>query len=140
MDIFRKMRRLNPTVHTIETVKNMVDEKSVTKGLKRTFHEDICEDSIIGAACYNEGKKDGYREGYEEASRIYETKLRSQSEEFFKKAEIAKSQINEYKKLLREYEECIEMLEAENERTKKENDLLRKLLNNKARLEQIKVA
>lgn len=140
MDVFRKIRRSSPALHAAETVKNMVDEKSVIKGVKKTLHEDICEDSVIGAAIYNSGHKAGYRKGYEEASRVYETKLHRQAQAFFDKTEVVKVQLKQYQELLKEYEKYIEELETENQRTKEENALLKKMLADKRRLESLKIA
>lgn len=140
MNISRKIRRLIPAVHAADTVRNMMQENSIKEGLRKTLHEDICEDSFVGAGIYNTGVKDGYRMGYKEASEIYETKLRRQSEAFFEKAEIAKNQINKYRKLLLEYEKYIEILEGESNRTKRENILLQKMIADKNRLENLHIA
>ena len=136
----RFVRRLDPRIHTYETIKNIVDEKSLKKGLTRTLREDYLEDNPITTPIYNQGKHDGKKEGYVEASREYEAKLLKQANEFLKQKELAKSKIAEYEKLLDEYEEAISKLEAKVRRTEAENKLLRELLSSERQLRKLKVS
>ena len=62
----------------------------------------------------NKGKVAGMKIGYETASAEYENKLRKQAEMFLKEKENVNIMVEEYEKLLNEYEKHIEKLEAEN--------------------------
>lgn len=59
MGLMRGLWRMTGVGHTIDTVKNIVDEGSLLDGLKRTIKEDLTEDNIIGKAIYDSGKYDG---------------------------------------------------------------------------------
>lgn len=138
MGVGRFIRRINPTVHTVETVQNIVKEKSVKKGLERTFREDFCEDNPLTRSVYDVGKLDGKEEGYVEASQEYESKLLGQAAEFLKQRELDEKQLEAYEQLLDGYESAISELEAKVERTEEENELLGQLLIQERQLRKLK--
>lgn len=82
MGFARFLRRTTLAGRAIDTVKNIIDEGSVSGGVKRTLKEDFCEDIPITAPFYKMGKRDGKKEGYIEASSVYELKLRSLTDMF----------------------------------------------------------
>lgn len=112
----------------IDTFRNIADEGSIIKGVKRTWKEDLCEDNPITSRIYQEGKFDGKKEGYVEASYDYETKFIRQADEFLKQKQIMENARDEYEKLLDEFEAEIEFLSNKVDKTKSENDYLQQLL------------
>ena len=84
MGVMRMIRRYLGGAWLLDATENMIKEKSVAKGIKRTLKEDICEDNPIGKLIYETGRSDGKTEGYNKASEEYEEKLRKQAEEFFR--------------------------------------------------------
>lgn len=115
-----------------ETTKNVMDEGSLTKGVTRTVKETITEDMPGVSHAYqhikNEGRKEGRREGYNEASALYEKKLKDLTDKFLSQKRVLEGQINEYKNLLKEYESVIEQLERKLEKTEDENRRLREII------------
>lgn len=61
----------------------------------------------------NKGRMEGMKDGYREASEIYEQKLREQAAKFISQEIVFQEQKDEYEKLLDEYEEYIKNLERE---------------------------
>ncbi|MBZ4671358.1 MAG: hypothetical protein PWQ76_296 [Clostridiales bacterium] len=59
----------------------------------------------------NKGRYEGMKDGYNEASAEYESKLRKQAEEFLSQMKDVKKEKEEYEKLLSEYETYIQDLE-----------------------------
>ena len=137
MGLLRGMWRSTGVGRTIDTVRNIVEEGSVSGGLKRTFKEDITEDSLIGKAIYNSGKYDGKKEGYVEASAEYEKKLLAQADEFLKQTKDFVRERDEYEALLDAYEREIDELENKINRTQVENVLLQQLLLKERSLKQL---
>lgn len=128
MGILRGMWRSLPLGRTIDTVKNMVEEGSITEGFKRTIKEDWTEDSIIGRAIYQSGKYDGKQEGYIEASDEYEEKLLRMADQFLAQKQVFEQEKEAYNQLLEEYEAEIERLQAKTSLTEAENEYLKRLL------------
>ena len=64
---------------------------------------------------YDEGKDEGRRDGYVEASYEYEKKLLKQAEEFLKQKEIAKSKRKQYDNYIDELENKVQITEQEKE-------------------------
>ena len=62
----------------------------------------------------NKGRFEGMKDGFAEASDLYEQKLREQAEDFLSQAKNFKKSKKEYEELLAVYEEYIEKLEKEN--------------------------
>ena len=132
------IRNLVPFARHAATIKNMVEEKSVVEGIKKTAREDICEDNPLTSRIYATGKYDGKKEGYVEASEEYEEKLLSQANEFLKQKTIFESQRDEYEKLLDDYENEINRLESLNVRTQEETEYLKELLLSERQLIKMK--
>lgn len=128
MGIGRLLWRGSILGRTVDTVKNIKNEGSVTKGVKRTVHEDLCEDNPITRQVYKAGKTEGKKEGYEVASNEYEAKLLEQADLFLKQKQIFENERDEYEKLLDEYEKEIDTLSAKLHRTEEENVYLQELL------------
>ena len=63
MGIIRGIIKSTPIGRLITTAYNIVDERSLVDGIKRTIKEDWTEDNIITAPVYRWGKNEGYREG-----------------------------------------------------------------------------
>lgn len=138
MGIKRFMWRSTSIGRIIDTVTNIVDEGSITEGLKRTYKEDICEDNPLTAQIYNMGRCDGKHDGYTEASQQYETKLLKQADEFLKQTKIFEDQRDAYNQLLNEYDVEIENLRNKVYSTEKENEYLSQLLKRKEQLSNLK--
>lgn len=120
----------------VDAVKNVVDEGSVSDGVKKTIKEDMTEDSPIGKMIYESGRYDGKKEGYEEASSEYEHKLIEQADRFLKQASVIEKERDEYEKLLDEYDKEIELLENKADKTDRENKYLQELLLKERKLRQ----
>jgi hypothetical protein len=103
--------------------------------MKETYTEDF----PLTAAFYKAGKRSGYKEGYESASNEYQQKLLQQADEFLSQKEILKRDVKKYQKLLDEYDNEIERLTKENEKTKKECEYLKLLLKKREELKEMKV-
>lgn len=138
MGFVRFLRRTTLAGRAIDTVKNIIDEGSVTGGVKRTLKEDFCEDIPITAPFYNMGKRDGKKEGYIEASSVYGLKLRSLTDMFLSQKKVYGNQIAEYEKLLNDYDVVIEELQQKYNRTQEENEYLNFLLINERNLRRIR--
>lgn len=128
MGIGRMLWRSTGIGRIIDTTKNIVDERSLVEGVKRTVKEDYCEDNPLTSAIYKSGKYDGKIEGYEEASDEYEKKLLKQADEFLEQTHIFESESNAYEGLLDEYEKEICKLSEKINRTEAENEYLQQLL------------
>lgn len=140
MGLDRFIKRQIPIIHTIDTIKNIVDEGSVKDGIKRTVKEDYCEDNPITSNIYKAGKYDGKIEGYNEASKVYEAKLIEQADAFLKQKKLAKEQIHAYESLLDEYKKEIDVLEDKFNRNQEENEYLQQLLLKERQLKKLKVS
>lgn len=140
MGLKRFVRRTVPTLNAIDTVKNMVDEGSPIKGLKKTIKENVCEDNPLTSLIYKAGKTDGKKEGYAEASDEYEKKLLEQADYFIQQQKVYAKEQEAYDQLMDEYEAAIEELNGKLERTEQENQLLQALLIRERQLHKIKTA
>lgn len=80
MGLGRFLWRATGIGHRIETVKNILDEGSIVKGVKKTVKEDFCEDNPVTAHIYDVGKFDGKKDGYAQASEEYKAKLLEQAD------------------------------------------------------------
>lgn len=112
----------------VDAVKNVVDEGSVSDGVKKTIKEDMTEDSPIGKMIYESGRYDGKKEGYEAASAEYENKLLEQADLFLKQTKVFENERNKYEELLDEYDQEIELLENKVDKTEEEMKYLLELL------------
>ncbi len=79
----------------------------------------------------NKGKIDGMKMGYEEASAEYEIKIRQQAKDFLEQKKNMQIAVDEYEKLIEEYDQHITKLEEENSSLKRIAEL-------KEELEQLK--
>ena len=75
MGLKRGLWRSTGVGRTIDTVKNIVDEGSISGGVKRMIKEDLTEDNPLGKMIYESGRYDGKKEGYEEASAEYDCRI-----------------------------------------------------------------
>lgn len=128
MGLKRFIWRHTPEGALIDTIRSVVKEKSLIGGLKRMENEKWKEDNPVTSAIYKSRKYDGKKEGYVEASAVYEKKLLEQADTFLRQKEIFESQRNSYEDLLDQYEEEIDCLEKKVDRTEAENQLLQELL------------
>lgn len=117
--------------------KNIVDEGSISGGVKRMIKEDLTEDNPLGKMIYDSGRYDGKKEGYEEASAEYEHKLIEQADLFLKQTRVFEEERDEYEKLLDEYDKEIELLENKADKTDRENKYLQELLLKERKLIQL---
>lgn len=122
---------------TVETVKNIYNEGSVIKGYKKTIKDEFCEDNPFTAPIYKEGKLEGKKEGYAEASDVYNKKLLELADEFLKQEKIFSNKVKEYETLMDGYEAEIEKLEKKADRTEEENAYLRELLSRERKLKNM---
>lgn len=137
MGLKRGLWRSTGVGRTIDTVKNIVDEGSISGGVKRMIKEDLTEDNPLGKIIYDSGRYDGKKEGYEEASAEYEHKLIEQADSFLKQEKVLEEKWDEYKKLLVECEKEIELLENKADKTDRENKYLRELLLKERKLKKL---
>ena len=137
MGLKRGLWRSTGIGRTIDTVKNIVDEGSISGGVKRMIKEDLTEDNPLGKMIYDSGRYDGKKEGYEEASAEYEHKLIEQADLFLKQTRVFEEERDEYEKLLDEYDKEIELLENKADNTDRENKYLQELLLKERKLIQL---
>lgn len=119
---------------TVETYKNIFKERSIVKGTKKTIKEEFCEDNPFTAPIYKEGKYDGKKEGFAEASDMYKEKLIKLADEFLKQKNLIENKIKEYNELLDDYDAEIKMLVDKIDRTENDNAYLRELLARESKL------
>lgn len=74
------------------------------------------------------GKYDGQIDGYNQASKEYESKLLEQADLFIQQKTKLENEMDAYEQLLNDYEVAISELENNLERTETENQLLQALL------------
>lgn len=122
-----------------DIVNNIVYEKGIANGVKKTIKEWALEDIPIVSAVYKSGKYDGKKEGYTKASKEYEKKLLDQAEKFINQQKIYEEQNEEYDSLLDEYEKIIEELINKKNKTDEENEYLKQLLEKKSKLENLAI-
>lgn len=139
MGLGRLFWRATGIGHRIDTVKNIIDEGSIVKGVKKTVKEDFCEDNPVTAHIYNVGKFDGKKDGYAQASEEYEAKLLEQADLFLKQIKDFKKEKEAYEELLKEYEVAIAEIEEKANRTEQENQLLQSLLLKERQLKKLVV-
>lgn len=96
----------------LETHKKEITAGAIGGGLIGTATYLICDEDKKKAV--SEAKIEAKKEGYAEASNVYEQLLREQAEEFIKQKRNAQRSNEEYEQLLFEYEEYIKKLEREN--------------------------
>lgn len=137
MGLKRGLWRSTSIGRTIDTVKNIVDEGSISGGVKRMIKEDLTEDNPLGKMIYDSGRYDGKKERYEEASAEYEHKLIEQADLFLKQTRVFEEERDEYEKLLDEYDKEIELLENKADKTDRENKYLQELLLKERKLIQL---
>ena len=137
MGLGRFLWRATGIGYKIDTVKNIVDEGSFVKGVKKTIKEDWCEDNPITTHIYNIGKFDGKKDGYEQASEEYESKLLEQADLFLKQIKDFQKERAAYEELMKEYEVAIAELEEKTNRTEQENQLLQSLLLKERQLKKL---
>ncbi len=137
MGLMRFVWRSTLLGRTIDTVKNVVEERSVIDGVKRTVKEDVCEDNPIGRAIYNTGSYDGKKVGYSRASAEYEKKLLEQADLFLKQQRDYQFERDEYEDLLSQYEAEIELLEDKVNKSESENEYLQELLLRERKLRKL---
>lgn len=137
MGLGRLFWRATGIGHRIDTVKNIIDEGSIVKGVKKTVKEDFCEDNPVTAHIYNVGKFDGKKDGYAQASEEYEAKLLEQADLFLKQIKDFKKEKEAYEELLKEYEVAIAEIEEKANRTEQENQLLQLLLLKERQLKKL---
>lgn len=137
MGLGRLFWRATGIGHRIDTVKNIIDEGSIVKGVKKTVKEDFCEDNPVTAHIYNVGKFDGKKDGYAQASEEYKAKLLEQADLFLKQIKDFKKEKEAYEELLKEYEVAIAEIEEKANRTEQENQLLQSLLLKERQLKKL---
>ncbi|MCL2856576.1 MAG: hypothetical protein FWE19_02470 [Oscillospiraceae bacterium] len=95
--------------------------------------------ATVATALYKKGKHRGKKEGYIQASKEYESKLRKQTEEFLSQCEVFESQRGEYEQLINDYERIIGVLkkEVDSNDNHAANVLLRKVVKEKHELKNL---
>lgn len=93
-----------------------IQENGFVEGSVKKLKEDFIKDMPIIGNVYDlgktEGRQDGKKEGFAEASKTYEEKLLTQAEEFLKQSELFMQSKEEKDMLLDEYEKYIRELEG----------------------------
>ena len=126
-----------PTTIYTDIAKNIKEEKSAVKGIKKSIKQEIAEDNPITKAIYEIGSFDGKEMGYNDASKEYEEKLLKQAEAFLRQKELFENKREEYEALLNEYDKQIDILTEKNNRTESENKRLHKLIQNRDSLQKL---
>lgn len=120
-------KQLIPFYNTKDLITKIQDNGFVD-GIKKKLKEDYIEDMPIVGNIYDlgktEGRHDGKKEGYAEASKTYVEKLLSQAEEFLKQSESFLRSKEEKDMLLDEYEKYISELESKLETLTKQQLLM----------------
>lgn len=126
-----------PGYDQIDTMKKIA-KHGVVDGVKEKFREDYLEDMPITSHIYKEGKYDGKKEGYVEASDKYKDKFSKQTEKFLEQSQVFASQKEEYDKLLNDYEIYICELERKSDLSQQEKECLNKLVMMERKLVKLK--
>lgn len=128
MGLGRALWRSTTWGRLIDTARNIKDEGSITDGCIKTQKENWTEDNPIGKLIYTSGKYDGKKEGYAEASDVYEKKLIHQAEEFIIQKRDFEREHDDYEALLDEYETELDRLSEKINKTEAEKEYLLQLL------------
>ncbi|NLF83030.1 MAG: hypothetical protein GX568_03470 [Candidatus Gastranaerophilales bacterium] len=131
------VRRIVPGYRAVELIKDIKEESGIIEGMKAQMCRELQEDCPLTSGVYKDGKLNGRKEGYVEASKEYEKKLLQQADEFLKQKNLFAQQRDEYEKLLDQYEVEIEKLEQKQVRTEAENRYLQDLLSRERALRKM---
>ncbi|MEY8494383.1 hypothetical protein AALC16_15420 [Lachnospiraceae bacterium 29-91] len=120
--------------------------KHVSKVLKKYRYHVItgvfCAGTSVAISQPSKKKaeKKAYKNGFADASEIYEKKFKLQTEEFLAKEKSYEHNKKEYDDLVSEYEKEIDKLEKKVQKTEDELRELKLLTDNKAKLLRMKIA
>ncbi|WP_214701412.1 hypothetical protein [Exiguobacterium sp. s57] len=141
-----KKRLLNLVVPVgpvlIPVVKN-VTKHGVKDGLSEAQkeierdHNEMLKKSVFFRQAYDLGQHEGQKQGYIDASVIFEQKLKNQALEFLSKEQSVLTNLNELETLLEGMETYIEYLTQKKKLTDQENQNLKEALVLERRLKQI---
>ncbi len=131
-------RTLIPGYSVVKTIKSIA-ENGLVDGILIEGVEYFCEDNPVTSIPYkignDDGKIEGKKEGYVQASNEYEKKLLKQAENFLKQKDTLVNSIEEREKLLDEYESYIKKQESQiSELTEEQLQLLKEISNMKISL------
>ena len=129
-----------PCARSVNTIKNIVEERSVVEGVKKSIKQEFCEDNPVTTPIYNVGKYDGKIEGYVEASDEYEKKLLEQADLFLQQKKDYEKEREEYELLLDAYDKKICELQNASEDTQDRTHILQQLLLKERELKNISVS
>lgn len=130
---------LLPESRVVDGIKNIKSEGGIIEGYKKSINDEI-EDIKAVSPGYKLGVFDGKKEGYSEASDVYEKKLMEQADLFLNQIKDYKKVQDEYDKLLDEYEKEIQFLTEKNNKTEKEKEYLQELLDRERKLKRLKAS
>ncbi|MBE6422520.1 hypothetical protein [Succinivibrio dextrinosolvens] len=125
-----------PFAGSLIKAKKIAEEDSVIKGTIKYYKEYFCEDVPGTSHIYKLGKYDGKKEGFKNASDVYEQKLTDQADEFIRQKELLKQETEKYEELIDDMEREIEALENKLNRSEEENRALNLLIQKLNELKQ----
>ena len=133
MGIIRFFAKLNGIYYWLPSS----HEKGFVEDIKETLTEDFPLTAIPYQMGKKNGKYEGKKDGYQEASYEYEKKLIAQANAFLKQEKDFKKEKQAYEKLLDDYEKVISYYENK-QKTNEENQLLEKLKAEDKKLKNLK--
>ena len=137
MGLKRYIWRSTRLGYVVDNVKNIVDEGSIVEGIKRTHKEIIVEDNPLTSWACKEIAYEAHKEGYEQASELYNTKLLKLTDMFLSQMDMVVKERELYEQLLDEYEEEIERLSGIPTKTDAEANYLKELVYNEYELRKL---
>lgn len=115
-----------PGYRMVSIGKKVIDN-GLVDGIKEEFIETV-KDNPVTSPVYNMGKDEGKKEGYIQASNIYEEKFYLQAQKFIEQKQLLKKDLEEYEELLGLYEQKIDELNSKIELSNEEKKYLQDLL------------
>lgn len=122
---FLKMA-LIPGYNLFDITKKIL-ERGFTGGIKEKLQEEM-EDIPVISHVYNAGKYQGKKDGYNEASHVYEDKLLKQAEVFLAQTKDFESQKQDFEQLIDDYEKYIDEMSARDDLSVVENEYLHRIM------------
>lgn len=130
-------KTLFPTYYTYRAIKNMKDH-GVVEGIKQQYKEDL-QDNPVTNHIYSQGKHDGKKEGFNEASYEFEKKLIDQARRFTAQTKIFEDQRSDYEELLNDYERYIAEMEAKSSLSPEQQQYIKQIVAMEQQLKNIGV-
>ena len=105
---------------------------AIVDGLKSFTKETICEDAPLTADLYQLGKSEGKRDGFATASELFGKEIRKLGKKLVQLKRdgkmLSKKQKADYERVIKAYDEELQRMTEKCDKTKSENQYLKKLL------------